>query len=279
MNVVKKKLSNTIALFDMDGTLTPARKKIDDSMIGPMIDLLSVTRVGIVSGSGIDYITQQCNGLFKELLARHSLRENLDILPCNGTQVYKLDPMSHENPLVKKYAVDMIQKVGEEKYKSLISKIISLTHECQANNNIPCTGTFMSYRGSMLNWAPSGRDCNFDKRQAFMDFDKDAGLRVDLVERLASFVEDELHANIDMAIGGEISIDIFPTGWDKTYALRHYPDFIYSFVGDRCTPPGNDYPIYSNVENLGYPVYNVSDPSDTIDIINNRLIPYFSKGQ
>lgn len=41
----------------------------------------------------------------------------------------------------------------------------------------------------------------------------------------------------DVSAGGQISIDVFPCGWDKTYCLQFLNDFrtIY-FFGDRTTP-------------------------------------------
>ena len=49
---------SNIVLFDMDGTLTPARKKISKRMVNAIIDLLMYTEVGIVTGSGLDYLKE-----------------------------------------------------------------------------------------------------------------------------------------------------------------------------------------------------------------------------
>lgn len=41
------------------------------------------------------------------------------------------------------------------------------------------------------------------------------------------------------AIGGQISFDIYPIGWDKTYALRHVEDEGFEeihFFGDKTHP-------------------------------------------
>jgi len=44
------------------------------------------------------------------------------------------------------------------------------------------------------------------------------------------------------AIGGQISFDVYPQGWDKTYCLRYLKDYeqIY-FFGDKTCPGGNDF--------------------------------------
>lgn len=42
--------------------------------------------------------------------------------------------------------------------------------------------------------------------------------------------------NLTYSIGGQISFDVFPTGWDKTYCLRHVEDEGFDeihFFGDK----------------------------------------------
>lgn len=66
------------------------------------------------------------------------------------------------------------------------------------------------------------------------------------------------------SIGGQISFDVFPTGWDKTYCLGHLeadakrPDGIeyttVHFFGDKTHKGGNDYEIYSDPRTIGHAV-------------------------
>ena len=49
-------------------------------------------------------------------------------------------------------------------------------------------------------------------------------------------------------MGGDTSFDIYPTGWDKTYALQHFQDRTVWFVGDRCEENGNDKTIYDALQ-------------------------------
>jgi len=60
-----------------------------------------------------------------------------------------------------------------------------------------------------------------------------AGLRVAFVKALQDKFPDY---GLTFAIGGQISFDIFPNGWDKTYALRHVQDENFEeihFFGDK----------------------------------------------
>ena len=55
-----------VFLFDMDGTITPARKLIENDMILFLRELTEHAYVGIVSGSPYSYIFEQLTPVFKE---------------------------------------------------------------------------------------------------------------------------------------------------------------------------------------------------------------------
>ena len=66
------------------------------------------------------------------------------------------------------------------------------------------------------------------------------------------------------AIGGQISFDIFPHGWDKTYCLRHVEDEQFEeihFFGDKTYKGGNDNEIFEDKRTIGH---TVTSPEDTI---------------
>lgn len=73
------------------------------------------------------------------------------------------------------------------------------------------------------------------------------------------------------SIGGQISFDVFPNGWDKTYCLGHLeadakrpggiPYTTIHFFGDKTFVGGNDYEIYSDPRTVGH---SVKDPDETI---------------
>ncbi|KAG0086039.1 Phosphomannomutase, partial [Podila epicladia] len=66
---------------------------------------------------------------------------------------------------------------------------------------------------------------------------------------------------------GQISLDVFPTGWDKTYCLRHIEHENFKtihFFGDKTFKGGNDYEIYHDSRVTGHTVAN---PEDTERIL------------
>jgi len=78
------------------------------------------------------------------------------------------------------------------------------------------------------------------------------------------------------SIGGQISFDVFPAGWDKTYCLQHLeqeakkPGGIQytaiHFFGDKTAVGVNDYEIYEDPRTIGHTVLN---PDDTIAQLKN----------
>ena len=78
------------------------------------------------------------------------------------------------------------------------------------------------------------------------------------------------HLGLSYSIGGQISIDVFPKGWDKTYCLKHFPFYNYWFVGDRCGHNGNDKEIYDLLKAQNR-AYKTTSPKETGEI-TKRII-------
>ena len=239
-----------IALFDVDQTLTPARKTIEKAMLETLAQCKAKgVALGIVSGSDLSKIKEQVgDALVAE--ADFTFSEN-------GLYALKQGQF-----LAQKSIKDFL---GEEKLKRLIN--FCLHHI--ADLDIPIKrGTFIEYRTGMLNVSPIGRNCSREERDEFEVFDKTAGVRKAFVEKLrAEFGHDEL----TFSIGGQISFDVFPKGWDKSYCLQYVEkdfDEIH-FFGDKCQPGGNDHEIFADSRTIGHEVAN---PDDTIRILTELFL-------
>ena len=114
---------------------------------------------------------------------------------------------------------------------------------------MPLTGHFISYRGSMINWCPIGRNANFEQREQFIKLDKSVfpSLRKREIDKISYKINLRCKNKVSVKLGGETSFHIFPDGWDKTYALQHFPEYTCWFVGDRCGEGGNDKEIYDTL--------------------------------
>lgn len=78
-------------------------------------------------------------------------------------------------------------------------------------------GTFIEFRSGMLNISPIGRNCSREERNDYEKVDLANNIRKDMV---AAMQKEFADLNLTYSIGGQISFDCFPTGWDKTYCLK-----------------------------------------------------------
>ena len=246
-----------LLLFDVDGTLTPPRLKIENEMLEKLksLNLLDDVHLGFVGGSDIEKQIEQLDknnfNLFKWRFSE------------NGLFSFKDDECFH----VKK----IIDYLGEKNYKKLINICLFVL------SNLDCPvkrGTFIEYRNGMINISPIGRSCNQQERVEFNNYDQDNNVRKIMINQIKKLWNEYLNENnlndsikLKFSIGGQISADIFPEGWDKTYCLqflKNQYDEIH-FFGDKTHQGGNDYEIYEDSRVIGH---KVEKYQDTIEILN-----------
>lgn len=254
-------------LFDLDGTLSESRKKVGTSMGSLLRDISKFGSIVIVSGSDYDFITDQMETAWSYLSC-----DLVTLLPCNGTKRYEWSPKAFASKFELVESLDMKNHMGKEKYASLVQFLILKQSEFLKKEEIShfCSGQFISYRESMINWAPVGRNGSFEDREAFVEFDKSTNFRNKMQKEILNFIR-ENDLKVQVALGGDTSFDIFPSGWDKTISLRFFDetDTLY-FFGDRCYPGGNDFEIYNSVSRRGH-AYKVNGPEDTIEYLKQIL--------
>ncbi|OQR73140.1 phosphomannomutase 2-like [Tropilaelaps mercedesae] len=237
-----------IILFDVDGTLTKPRKKITPEMCSFLDDLSQRVTIGLVGGSDLVKIEEQmgpCVAKFEYVFSQ------------NGLVAFKRGAQVHNQSLLK--------FVGEKKLQELIN--FSLRYI--ADLKIPHKrGTFVEFRQGMLNICPVGRNCSQEERDAFGVFDSEHKVRARMVEAL----KDQFSGyGITFAIGGQISIDVFPDGWNKTYCLKMVEEDGFDeihFFGDKTHPGGNDHEIFNDPRTNGH---TVTSPDDTMRQVKKLL--------
>ncbi|XP_041473321.1 phosphomannomutase-like isoform X1 [Lytechinus variegatus] len=232
--------TSKIILFDVDGTLTAARKVIEPDMVSFLGNLMRKYPVGLVGGSDLAKIEEQMGGRDRLNMFDFVFAENGLVALANGEII----------------ATESIQKfMGEDKIQELINFSLGYLSGVKLPRK---RGTFIEFRNGMLNICPIGRSCSYEERGEFSEFDKQHGVRTTMVEALRKeFTKDGLV----FSIGGQISIDAFPTGWDKTYCLRFVEkDFkeIY-FFGDKTYKGGNDHEIFEDSRTKGFTVVSPED--------------------
>lgn len=233
---------STMVLFDVDGTLTVPRGKATTEMIDLLRSLRGKVVTGIVGGSDLEKQKEQIGSCIFDLFDY--------VFSENGLRAFRDGHEIHVQS-IKKW-------LGEERIKEFINFCLRYI----ADLDIPVKrGTFIEFRNGMINVSPIGRNCNQEERDAYEKFDLEHKIREKFVSTLQERFKDY---GLRYSIGGQISFDVFPEGWDKTYCLPHVAhhkfDNIY-FFGDKTFPGGNDYEIYTHPLVKGIAV---KTPADTM---------------
>ena len=255
-------------LFDMDGTLTEPRKKMTRPILAALSELQKNNFVvGIVTGSGMNYLREQCEIMFEDFNFDHTL---VHYFPCNGTEYIRYEA-NREKTI---YRMSMEKEIGSSLYRELIFRLIENQHRLKRKlygKDIPLTGNFIDCRGSMINWCPIGRNANHDDRIQWKKLDMQHSIRKNLLDM---YFRDPIYDSIEIKLGGSTSFDIYPKGWDKTYVLKNFlsSDEIW-FVGDKCTGSGNDKELFDAIalRDAGES-FETTSPSKTIEIIRRSIL-------
>jgi phosphomannomutase len=254
-------MNKTIVMFDMDGTLTDPRQLFESDILEePLKKLINKgAEIGIITGSDDDYLREQMG----DYLINSHCRTRTHLLPCNGTKYFK-PPKEDIQQFKLVHEASMKKQLGEKNYRTLLQELI-YSQVDMANEGIPLTGHFINCRGSIINWCPIGRNANLVERNEFITTDKERGIRKRVIQELKVMLKQKkLLKNLTIKFGGDTSFDIYPKGWDKTYGLRHFKGWDVWFVGDRCSPQGNDYEIYQACQEKSF---ITSGPKHTAEII------------
>ncbi|CAK9053276.1 unnamed protein product [Durusdinium trenchii] len=223
-----------LALFDVDGTLTEARKVVSPETVSFLQALRNKICVGVVGGS--DLVKQKEQLGDSPALFDYAFSEN-------GLLAFKDGQKIGETSIV--------QHLGEANLK----KVINWALRYIADLDIPVKrGTFVEFRQGMLNLSPIGRNCSREERNEFEKFDLASNIRKTMVEKMKVEFAD---LGLTFSIGGQISFDVFPTGWDKTYCLRYLPEADFDeihFFGDKTFEGGNDFEIFTHPRTIGHSI-------------------------
>ncbi|PKC70125.1 eukaryotic phosphomannomutase [Rhizophagus irregularis] len=240
---------DTIVLFDVDGTLTPARRDVTPEVTEILKALKKKVVIGFVGGSDISKQLEQ--------LGPNCINEFDFAFSENGLTAYRSGKQLASQ--------SFIEWIGEEKYTKLVNFILKYIADLDLPKKRGC---FVEFRNGMINVSPIGRNCSMKERAEFEAYDKIHNIRTKFVLALKNAFSDY---SLTFSIGGQISFDVFPTGWDKTYCLKHIEAEGFKtihFFGDKTYEGGNDYEIYTHPKVTGH---SVNNPGETVKKLKEKI--------
>ena len=214
-----------IFMFDIDGTLTPSRLRMTEKFAKFFDKWSNENKYYLVTGSDLDKT--------KEQLPIAYIDKAEAIFTCCGNQMWRDNELIYDNKF----------ELSTKLKNSLEVVLMSSQYPHRYGNHI-------EDRGSMVNFSIVGRNCTQEQREHFFRWDEEKGER----KKISTFLKHKFK-DLDAVLGGQISIDIYPKGMDKSQVFKHiekkenfYCPEEYIFIGDRTEKGGNDYPLAKLME-------------------------------
>ena len=233
-----------IYVFDMDGTLTPARQPMQKDFSFRFLPWLKTNLAYIAAGSNYEKLTEQ---LPPDIVSSFS-----GIFSSMGNVYHQKGQEVYKNEI----------KLDKEMLKSLERFRKSTTYDGKLYSN------YMELRPGMLNFSILGRNCPFSEREKYHEWDNIHHER----EKIAKYMNDNFK-EYDFSLGGKISIDIVPRGFGKeqiAHVIRkNHPNDKIIFIGDRVVEGGNDYTLAQALRAMeNTEVIAVENPEDVLKYLN-----------
>ena len=221
-------------IFDIDGTITPSRKKIEHEFWAPFLIFCRNHDVYLVTGSDREKTVEQV-GLDIFYTAKR-------VYNCSGSDVYE------KNKNV--YRDDWELPLDVEKF---------LLDELDYSQFPLRNGNHIERRPGGVNFSILGRDKDpMLGREEYIKWDKERLEREDIADRLRNHFPE-----LNVQIGGQTGLDI--SNKDKSQILRDFSkDDDIHFFGDMMQEGQNDYPLaMAIVNNMMGTAYSVEDWKET----------------
>ena len=233
-----------VYLFDVDGTLTKPRQKIKTEIEDVFMSwVASGKKVYLVTGSDISKTREQ--------LGEDLIHSCLGVFTCSANVFRQGGQVVYSN----------VFNPSDEFISDLELYLENSQWQSKKGNHI-------EKRPGMVNFSTVGRNASKDMREAYERWDKTTLEREDIVAYIS-----ETYPELEVSIGGSISVDIYPKGKNKGQVIEklrelHGDDVEMIFVGDKNIPGGNDWPLAQRLESaVGSYWYQVLGPEETRALI------------
>src|SRR6056300_486151 len=224
-------------VFDVDGTLTPSRGKINVDFSLWFADFCDKNEVYLVTGSDRTKTIEQVGTYIYSLCRR--------VYQCSGNDVWEGDKHIRSN------TVELTEEMQEFlQYHFDNSTFIDVAE-----------GGQIEVRPGLINFAIVGRPCLQEQRMEYVLHDQATGERAMIAKE---FNEKFNRKGFEATVAGQTGIDITRMGNGKEQIIQDFTakDHLI-FFGDKMEPDGNDYTLSQVVHES----YHVKDWRETWQIL------------
>lgn len=233
-----------VYVFDMDGTLTPARLPMTEDFAQRFSKWQYSHTCFIATGSDYKKVCEQ--------------------LPAEVVNAFTGLYCSMGNVLMSKG--ELVRQNEFVEPDGLRQDLVEFRESTEYPG--PLFNNFIEPRAGMLNFSVLGRDCPYADRERYKAWDSIAGER----KAIQAFLQ-EKYPELEVTVGGSISIDITPLGRGKgqiaAQLRKEYPDEEIVFFGDRTFLGGNDYELASELMKMeNTRVVQVDGPQSVLEFLS-----------
>jgi phosphomannomutase len=241
----------TVYMFDVDGTLTPARQRMKSPFKKFFLEWSQDKIYYLITGSDIKKTRSQ--------VPESIINNARGVFTCMGNVLHIQE-----------------EKVYENKFEPSDRLLNHLNRFLQKTGYVLRTGNHIEYRPGMINFSIVGRNASHMQREGYYTYD----CRTKEREKIASFINENFKDEIEATIGGKISIDIYPIGSHKGQAFQwiHHkvgtPRTNYRFFGDQVKPGGNDWDLVKEMEKLKvtHSYHCVKNDRETFSLLKSQKL-------
>lgn len=221
-------------IFDVDGTLTPSRGRIDPEFAEYFLWFAKTHTVYLATGSDYPKTLEQLGSEICETVEA-SFNCSGNSVWVAGKEVYRT--AWHLDGLERDF---FEAKLEESKFT-------------------PKTGIHIEDRPGMANFSVVGRNATIEQRFLYKQWDEHKNERHQIVKDFEEIFGDDIKAQV----AGDTGIDIFPKGYDKSQIANRISGAAV-FFGDKMMVGGNDLPLAEKIMmRTGGRAIQVKDWKDT----------------
>tara|TARA_B110000459_G_scaffold202867_1_gene257184 strand:+ start:7061 stop:7795 length:735 start_codon:yes stop_codon:yes gene_type:complete len=201
-------------IFDVDGTLTPSRGRMDKHFAIWFSKFCESNEVYLVTGSDRPKTVEQVGEYIYHKCKR--------VYQCSGSDVYE----GERSIRTTDWTLPDLARTF----------LISCEYESKFTTR---TGNHIEERPGMVNFSVVGRNATTEERAKYVAYDTLVDERSTIAKAFNTMFPDLL-----ATVGGETGIDITKHGSNKAQILTDFKDTDkLLFIGDRCEEGGNDHSI------------------------------------